>query len=262
MSASARMAILGVLALASGCARLGIGPGAGSASPTAVNVMGAWVLGSAAGPQGPIDVPDGWRVTVVFDADGVHGQACNHYGGSYDLHGSAIGFTEMSMTEMACVEPMMTVEAAYHAALAAVDRVGRDGDTLTMSGPGVELVFTLLPPVPDAALQGTHWILDSLIDGDAVSSVQGNGWLELRPDGTLAGSSGCRALSGRYVVDGDRVVATDLRADGTCSGGLAAQDARVVEVLGDGFGVVVEGGRLTVSHTGGAGLGYIAPRPD
>ncbi len=212
MRATASFCLVALLVLAAGCARFGIGP-----SVADVDVIGAWVLEDGTGPQGPIDVPDGWRVTLVFDADGVHGQACNHYGGSYDLHGNVIGFAEMSMTEMACEEPMMSVEAAYHRALAAVDRVERDGDALTVSGPEVELAFGLLPPVPDAALQGTHWTLESLIDRDAVSSVQGNGWLELRADGTLAGSTGCRDLTGRYVVDGDRVVATDLRADGTCA---------------------------------------------
>jgi len=243
--------------LLAGCARLGIGTG-----PADVDVIGAWVLDHGSAPAGPIEVPDGWRVTLVFDADGVHGQACNYYGGQYDLSGSSIVFSEMAMTEMACEEPMMTVESAYHRALGAVDTVDRVADTLTLSGPDAELVFRLLPPVPDAGLQGTHWILDTLIEGETASSVQGDGWLELRADGSLAGSTGCRALSGRYVIDGDRVVATDLRADGTCSPALSRQDAMVVEVLGDGFGVAIDGGRMTVSQTDGTGLGYAAPGPD
>lgn len=130
-----------LMVLGAGCARLGIGPGS-----TDVDIAGAWVLQQGSGPAGPIEVPDGWRVTLVFDADGVHGRACNLYGGQYDLNGSAIAFTEMAMTEMACEEPMMTIESAYHRALAAVDTVKRSGDTLTLSGPDAELTFTELPP--------------------------------------------------------------------------------------------------------------------
>ncbi len=255
MRSTASLSLVALLVLGAGCARFGIGP-----SVVDVEVDGAWALDRGTGPQGPVEVPDGWRVTVIFDTDGVHGQACNHYGGSYDLHGNAIGFAEMSMTEMGCEEPMMRAESAYHQALAAVDTVERSGERLTMSGPGVELVFTLLPTVPDAALQGTYWVLEAMILGQVASSVQGDAWLRLDADGTLAGSTGCRELVGRYAVDGDQVVVADLAADGECPADMRAQDAHVLEVLGDGFNLAIDGPSLTLSQPDGKGLGYRAPR--
>lgn len=248
--------------VATSCARFAPG-GGGSASPQPtgdpLHLAGAWVLDRGESPTGPIHVPDGWRVTLNFTGkDEFGGQACNYYGGTYDLGADgAVTFSNMSMTEMACEEPMMTVESTYHAALAAVTQAARSGDELTMRGEGVELIFSLLPPVPDEGLQGTRWILESLIQGNAVSSVQGDAWLILEPDGTMTGSTGCRDLSGRYVVSGDQLIWTDLRAEGECSADLEQQDRIVVGVLEQPI-VAIEGNRLTLSRPDGTGLGYLA----
>jgi heat shock protein HslJ len=220
---------------------------------------GAWVLDRGEGPGGPIQVPDGWRVTLNFiGEDEFGGQACNHYGGTYDRGANgAVTFSNMSMTEMACEEPMMTVEAAYHAALGAVTHAARSGDELTLRGEGTELVYSLVPPVPDEALQGTRWMLESLIQGDAVSSVLGDPWLVLEADGTMTGSTGCRDLSGRYVVSGDQLMWTDLRVEGECAANLEQQDRMVIGVLEQPI-VAIEGNHLTLSRPEGTGLGYLA----
>jgi heat shock protein HslJ len=241
------------------CARFAPGAG-GSLSPepsaAAPDLGGAWVLRQGSGPDGEIVVPGDYRITLSFTGDEIGGQACNHYGGRYELSADGtLRLGAMSTTEMACAEPMMTVEAGYHAALGKVRAVARDGDVLTLSGEGTELVFELVPPVPDAALQGTRWVLESLIMGGAVSSVQGDAWLVLEPDGSMTGSSGCRELWGRYVVNGDQLAWTDLRADGECGARLEAQDRTVLSVLEQPI-VAVDGDRLTLMLPNGEGLGY------
>jgi heat shock protein HslJ len=256
-----RTVIVVLVALLTACARFA--PGAdGSASPEpsagAPDLAGAWVLRQGRGSDGEIVVPDDYRITLIFTGDEIGGQACNHYGGDYQLSADGtLRLGVMSMTEMACAEPMMTAEAAYHAALNEVRSVARAGDVLTLSGEGTELVFELLPPVPDAALQGTRWVLESLVSGDAVSSVQGDAWLVLEPDGTMTGSTGCRDLSGRYVVRGDQVAWTDLRADGECGARLEQQDRAVLGVLEQPI-VTVEGDRLTLMLPNGEGLAFRA----
>lgn len=80
--------------------------------------------------------------------------------------------------------------------------------------------------------------------------------LEFRADGTLSGSTGCRKLTGTYVVKGDEILATELAAEGRCPKDLADQDAHVVTVLGDGFTVAIEGDQLTLMSMGNLGLVY------
>ena len=234
----------------------------GSGSPGAtgpIDLQGSWVLTSGTGPSGPLVLVEGARVTIVFNGSQVSGQAaCNQYGGTVAVAGNDVRFSAMSTTEMACAEPIMSLEAAYWEAFALVTRVVRQGDTLTLAGQGARLDFELAPPIEDETLVGTSWTLDSLIFGEAVSSVAGSPTLELRDDGTLAGSTGCREFTARYQVVGDEVQVTDLAATGTCSAELAQQDELVVGVLEGSFTVAIDGPSLTIMGDGGQGLGYRA----
>lgn len=224
------------------------------------DITGAWELTSGTVDGQAIPQEPGYPITLTFE-DGQMGgtAACNGYGGSYQTDGAAIGFGDMSVTEMGCDGGVMDSEAAYMAALVLIDAYRVDDGTLTLTGPDVELAYTLLPPVPTADLVGTVWILDGLIDGDAVSSVGGEeATLELFTDGSLIGSTGCRTLTGSYVVSGASVQFTEFAADGDCPAELADQDGHVVTVLGDGFRVEIDGNRMTVSSVGNEGLAYKA----
>jgi heat shock protein HslJ len=242
------------------------GSPAGSPSPggsdpgSGIGLAGSWVLVEGTGPAGPIVLVDDWRITMLIQGSEVGGNACNHYGGTLAVAGNALRITELFTTDMAC-EPqaVMDAEAAYGAALTAATRWVREGDTLTLSGPDVMLRYEIVPPVPAEDIVGTAWRLDTLITGEAASSVQGTPTLVLGADGSLSGSTGCRDLTGRYVLAGDEVQVTQLAADGECPAELAQQDDLVVSVLGDGFTATVEGRALTLVADGGIGLVYHAP---
>lgn len=221
---------------------------------------GAWVLGSGTYDGAAIELVEGSRVTMTIEGDEIGGTAaCNHYGGTFELDGTTISIGALSMTEMACEEPLMAIEAAFMAAVADVDTVARSAGTLTFRGPATVLEFELLPPIEDAAIVGTTWMLDSIISGDAVSSVMGErATLELGDDGTIAGSTGCRSFSGAYVISGDEIQVPQLVTDDrACTNDLAAQDDHVLAVIGDGFTATVAGTRLTLMD-GTDGLGYTA----
>jgi heat shock protein HslJ len=201
----------------------------------------------------------GHPITLSFTEDSVGGTAaCNGYGGSYTISGNEITFSEISGTEMACSpEDIMTSERMYLQAFSRVQAFSMDDDTLTMSGQGVELVFVALPPVPTAELTGTVWVLNSLVQGESVSSVMGErATLELFTDGSMLGSTGCRSLNGRYTVTGAEVILNELSAEGDCPPELADQDDIVVTVLGDGFRTAIESDTLTLSSVGNEGLIY------
>lgn len=203
---------------------------------------------------------DGHPITLSFTEGGAGGTAaCNGYGGTYTVSGNEITFSEIFGTEMACFpDETMTSEQMYLDAFSRVETFAMGEDTLTLSGEGIELEFVALPPVPIAELTGTVWVLDSLVQGDSVSSVVGErATLELFTDGSMLGSTGCRSLNGRYTVTGAEVLLNELSAEGECPE-LVDQDSLVVTVLGDGFRAAIEGDTLTLSSVGNEGLIYKA----
>jgi heat shock protein HslJ len=233
----------------------------GTDGPAAVD--GDWQLasGTVDGAAFPVVVEAPITLTVTGTTIGGRA-ACNLYSGAMSADGSAPLFRLMSMTEMACDAPVMAAEAAFLAAIARVEGTTRDGDRLTLSGPGVELVFDRLRPPPVAELVGTDWVLESLVTGDAVSSVSGEpATLRFEPDGTLRGSTGCRTFSGRWVTANGGIATPELRMDQTeCAPELADQDGQIGSVL-DGFRATVDGQMLTLAGADSEGLIYrAAPR--
>ena len=219
----------------------------------------AWELTEGTVGGEPVPIVDGYPITLSLTDEGAGGTAaCNGYGGMYEIAGAKITFSELLGTEMACVdEGVMESEQSYLGGLLLVSTFSMTEDSLTLSGEEVELVFAALPPLPTAELTGTVWVLESLIDGDAASSVNGDrATLELFTDGSMLGSTGCRSLHGTYTVTGVEVSMTEMTAEGQCSAELSAQDSHVVAVLGDGFSAVVDGQLLTLSSSGDLGLGY------
>lgn len=220
---------------------------------------GAWQLTSGTYDGAAIVVPGDARITMTIEGDTIGGTAaCNQYGGTFDLDGRTISIGPLSVTEMACDGPIMAAESAFLAALADVDTL-EPSRSLHLTGPASDLQFMTLPPVDDAAIVGTAWLLDSIITGDAVSSVMGAAaTLRLTEEGTITGSTGCRTFDGTYTISGDEIRVTRLIVtDNACADELAAQDEHVLRVLDDGFTASVDGARLTLA-AGGDGLGYTA----
>jgi heat shock protein HslJ len=218
---------------------------------------GSWRLTGGTHSGDPIPLVDAAPITMTFDGSRVGGTAaCNIYGGEVTVDGNAIRIGSLSMTEMGCDAPVMASEAAYLAALADVERFERRDDMLTFTGEGVELTYAFVPPTPDAALIGSTWLLDSLVEGEAVSSVMGEpATLELRDDGTLSGSTGCRTFDGGYTMSDGGVEVTDLVNDDRACPDLVRQDEHVLTVIGDGFAYEIDGERLTLTD-GRIGLVY------
>jgi heat shock protein HslJ len=242
-------ALLLTLAL-TGCSIFSVGATA--------SLDGEWLLRDGTNQGQPIPIVAGSRITLKVDGTQVGGSAaCNTYGGTLEIHGSSVVISALSMTEMACEEDRMASEAAFLAALPRATAVARNGDSLVLTGPELELRFALVPPVADANLIGTAWILDSLVSGEVASSTLGERvTLELRGDGTISASTGCRDVTGRYTVsEGQVQVTLDPYDTIGCAQELGAQDTHILNVLSDGFSVAIDGARLTVT-AGDQGMVY------
>lgn len=231
-------------------------------SDFADSVEGSWQLTEGMVDGRSITILDSHPITITFDEDQVGGTAsCNSYGGTFELDGSTISFSSLAMTEMACTpEEAMVAEQLYGSGLTMVDTLTLDG-ALMLTGPGVELTFEGLDPVPDAELINTVWVLDGLIRGDAVTTpvADSHATIEFFTDGSVLGDTGCRAFSGQYLVSGAEVVLTELAADGhECGPGLSEQDDHVISALEGTLRVEIDGGRLTTWARGDEGLTFLA----
>lgn len=260
---------------------LGAAACAGSTEPgtgTGANdLVAAWVLETA---EPPLEVPDGARITLTIEDDGgtlrAGGRAaCNQYGGTLDASDGAWRLDDLAVTEMGCEQPLMAAEAAYLDALLRIDGWSVDGDVLVLSGRDVELRFARLAPVESAALTGTTWVLDGLLQGsgpDAAMSSTTVGVdpavLRLDADGTFTLFSGCRDFAGDWTTSGDLVVfpswgeTTDSRGvaangDLTCGDDAIALEQTVIAVLESEFTPTLAERRLTVQR-GDVGLVFRA----
>ncbi len=220
----------------------------------------AWFLVSGTGVGATVPILDDWPITLTFDGDVFGGTAaCNGYGGRYTVEGSALSIEELAHTEMGCQPEVMVSETAFLDALREVDEAVVVDDQLVLRGPQSELVFTASQPISAAELVGQLWLLDTLDDGETATTAVGEpATLLLRSDGTFDAGTGCRRLSGDYVLSVASVQLTSFSATGECPSRLTDQDSFVIGVLEGGFTAQIEGDRLILQSSGGEGLGYVA----
>jgi heat shock protein HslJ len=235
-----------------------------AASPSAEpfdpnDMLGSWQLEAGTSGGAAIPIVDGHRITLTISGPEINGtSACNSYGGKMAAAGNEVRITEIGQTLMGCEDEVMASEAAYIEALRSVVRAALDGEDLVLSGTGIVLRFVRLEEVAQAELVDTVWVLESLLMGDVATAAMGEASLELRSDGTLHGFTGCRQLTGTYLVEGDEVLVTQLSVDGDCPMGTGQQDEQVTTVIADGFVPHVKGDTLTVTARGNLGLAYRA----
>lgn len=223
-------------------------------------VVGDWELVTGTAGEEVVPLVPGYRITFSSDGSTFAGTAaCNAYGGSINTEARALSLEELFVTEMACRSKVMASEQAYLSALQLVNATTRDGEVLLLSGDATELWFVAVAPVPEEALVGTPWVLETLIDGETASSAIGDAVaLEIREDGTLTAGTGCRTLTGTWIAIGDEIATPELAAEGECTAQLERQDGHVVGVLEGGFTVDIDGDRLTLTAAGDQGLVYRA----
>lgn len=256
-------AALTILLAASGC---GEAPAPRAAGPDAggqISYEGVWELVEGRGPDGAVPIVPGHPITLELAGGRAEGRAaCNLYGGRVTVEGSSFTADGLSGTEMGCAAHIHESEQSYYAALPAADHIEVRTDELTLSGPGAELVFRRVPPVPTAELVGTTWVLESLVRGSgpgAVAMSAAPAELRLSDDGTFTGTTGCRDLSGTWAERGGAIHFDEMTAEGSCPSRLRSQDDQVVNVLGDGFTPEIEGRTLFIDKPrAGQGLVYAA----
>jgi heat shock protein HslJ len=166
-----------------------------------------WVLDAASirrlAPGAPADA----RVDLLIEGDKVSGRAaCNSYSGDVNVQAERISVGSLAVTEMACEPSLMELEAAYLSQLLASETYSVSAGSLLLSGrSGTELVFFEEAAPEPLPLTGTDWRLDTIAQGDAVSSTIAGTEVTVvfSENGQLTGNAGCNDYSAGYELADD-----------------------------------------------------------
>lgn len=202
MSNRIALAVL-VLLAATGCT----GSQPEQASP---NLRGKVYVSSSVTEQGkPRALVEGTKVDLRFTDDDrlIANAGCNMIQGPVSLDGGKLSVAEISTTAMGCPKPELHQQDQWLTKLLDAKPSWKlDGVNLVITGADTEIVLATEAP---ATLEGGTWLVDSLITGDAVSSVPGG--VEAAfvfKDSTMVVEDGCnfRSQTGRpYEVDGQTI---------------------------------------------------------
>lgn len=185
-------------------------------------------------------------VTVRFEAGRVHGfSGCNSLSGGYRLDGEHLKLEAMAGTMMACPEPAMSIENAFHGVFSGTLRYAVEGDELTVSTAGGEtLRFARVAP---PKLAGSNWKVTSYNNNrQAVVGVIGDPEITLSfSDDTVSGSAGCNTFRASYTVEGSGIrfgpAVTTRRA---CKAELMTQESLFLAALASAVTWSIDGNVL------------------
>lgn len=214
-----------------------------------------WIIDRASTERLEPEAPAEARATIRFEDDEEMGGSafCNLYGGTYRLDGDELTIEVGAMTEMACDEPVMSMESAFVAFLGAVRSFRAEGDRLTLMSDDLEVTFDAEQPEP---LVGTTWRIDGLVDGEvATSTIAGTeAFVVLDENGGLSGDTGCNGMIGTYETEGDRLsfgpIETTERA--CAEPAMNEQEAAILRALSTTASYVIQGEALSLSDADGA----------
>jgi len=208
----------------------------------------------------PFDLVPETQIRLSF-TDGQIGASagCNTIGGTYRVEGGVLIFEGGGMTEMGCDPDRHAQDDWLSGLLGSRPMISLAANELTITAGGtvVELLDREIAD-PDLPLAGTLWTVESVISGDAVSSIPAGATATILfgEDGRVELNAGCNSGSGRFEVSGETLRLVDVAVtDMACPGAAGELEAIVLPILGaEALSYAIEAGSLTLM-AGDDGLG-------
>jgi heat shock protein HslJ len=146
-------------------------------------------------------------VTAKFEGGRVAGfSGCNTFTGGYAHEANRLRIGQLAGTMMACPEPAMTVERAFHGALNGTSfAYAISGDRLTLTADsGTQLTFLKQPAETP---EGGNWEVTGFNNGRqaVVGPMTGTRITVAFRQGTVAGEAGCNTFHAPYSLAGSRI---------------------------------------------------------
>jgi heat shock protein HslJ len=224
-----------------------------AAPPTAADLDGRTFLST--GATG-VTLVEGSQVRLMFTADTISAQAgCNSMGGGYSLTDGVLDLGMLATTEMACEEPLMRQDQ-WLAGFLDGAAASLDGSTLMLANGDATLTLGDREVAdPDRPLVGTRWLVDGLINADAVSSMPAGVTAALTfADDRVDVEAGCNTGSGPVTI-GDSTIAFGpiLTTRMACGEAAMSVEQAILGVLAGDVTYAVEADSLTLTN-GASGL--------
>ena len=241
-SIPAALLLAAVVAVA-GCSAVG------GASPTpAAQLDGRTFLSTSVSGH---DLVPGTTVRLSFK-DGQLGieAGCNHMGGRYALEDGRLRIGTMMSTEMGC-DPKLMDQDTWVGQFVGGATVALDASALTLANGGVTVHLTdRVVADPDRPLVGTHWVVDGIVSGDAVSSLRAGvvAGLTFEQD-RVAVETGCNSGGGPVTIEATTFTVGPLAlTKKACVPETAAVESAVVATLNGTVGYTIEADRLKLTN--------------
>lgn len=204
---------------------------------------------------------EGTQVRLTFGAGQVSANAgCNTMSGAAGWDGGTltVGAGELATTMIGCPPDLQAQDEWLAGLLTSSPALALDGDTLTL---GDETSGLVLSQQVDVPLLETTWAVESLVSGDAASSLPAGVEAGLSIDAAgsrLSASTGCNTGSGPVAIEASAVGATGTLNVGplattqmACPAEAMAVEAQVLTVLDGRVDYRIEGSTLTLSSSRG-----------
>jgi len=198
-------------------------------------------------------IVDGSRIRMEF-VDGVLrvDAGCNQMTTTYRLEGDVLRVDSFATTEIACDQALMDQDVWIARFLQGSPTLTATGDTLVVTGAESE-TLTMLDRVvadPDRPLEGTEWIVESIVTADSIESVPvGTTAALVFGDGSAEIEAGCNMGTAPVEVDAEALtfgpIALTAKA---CEPEVMALEEHVLAVLQDEVEYSITAGRLTLRN--------------
>jgi heat shock protein HslJ len=224
-----------------------------------------WTLVSYGPADAPVAVLPNAPITLTFSAEGISGSAgCNQYFGGFEFDQSAITFSAIGSTMMACEQPIMDQETAYLGALQSATAYQITDGQLQITYNGGVLTFTAAggtAPGSDGTegasgageLDGVTWTLVSYGPADAPVAVLPNAPITLVfSEGGVSGSAGCNQYFGTFDFDDSAITISGVGSTMmACEQPVMDQETAYLSALQSATAYQVTDGQLQITYNGG-----------
>jgi heat shock protein HslJ len=218
-----------------------------------LDLVGLTYVGSAVTVDGaPYPLVKGSTIRLTFSDGSIGASAgCNQLGGDASWDDGMLKAPNLFMTEMGCSAPLMRQDTWLADFLSSEPTLTQDADTLTLTSDGTVITLTDEEvAVPDVALTGTKWQLDTIITGETASSVPAGvvSTLMLGEDGRAQVRPGCNTGNGAFTVAGPVITFDPIALTAmACEGARTQVETTVMSVLDGDVDFSVDGTTLTLT---------------